>query len=175
MIKDEVEREYFEWLCSLICKDECISYMKLLTFLHNEEFFWLLDRDSNRADDGVELRHRFAYYFLEGAEDYLTGPCSVFEMLVGLALRCEEDIMDNPAYGDRTPQWFWQMIVNLGLGSMTDDRFDKDYCIFVIDRFMNREYEPNGKGGLFTIRGCEEDLTEVEIWYQLNWYLNTIT
>ena len=40
---------------------------------------------------------------------------------------------------------------------------------------MNREYEPNGKGGLFTIRGCEEDLTEVEIWYQLNWYLNTIT
>ena len=82
--------------------------------------------------------------------------------------------MDNPAVGDRTAQWFWSMIVSLGLGSMTDSRFDEYYVERVIDRFLNRDYSPDGRGGLFTIPRCEEDLRDVEIWYQTTWYLDTI-
>lgn len=80
--------------------------------------------------------------------------------------------MDNPAYGDRTTQWFWSMIKTLGLRSMTDDKFDDEYVSSVIDRFLNREYAPNGDGGLFKINNCKYDLREVEIWYQLCWYLD---
>ena len=80
--------------------------------------------------------------------------------------------MDNPAYGDRTAQWFWSMIKTLGLYSMTDDNFDFDYVSLVIDRFLNREYAPNGEGGLFKINNCEYDLRKIEIWYQLCWYLD---
>ena len=82
--------------------------------------------------------------------------------------------MDDPDVGDRTGQWFWSMITSLGLGSMTDDRFDWHYTHTVVTRFLNREYEPNGKGGLFTIRNCHRDLRKVEIWDQLCWYLGTI-
>ena len=94
-------------------------------------------------------------------------------MMVALAIRCEENIMDDPSYGNRTGQWFWGMIVNLGLGFMTDSRFDEKFVDDVIFRFLNREYEPDGKGGLFTVRNCKYDLRTVEIWYQMCWYLDT--
>jgi hypothetical protein len=57
---------------------------------------------------------------------------------------------------------------------MTDGHYDEIYVTEVIDRFINRKYEPNGKGGLFTIRNVKEDLRDVEIWYQMCWYLNSI-
>jgi hypothetical protein len=100
--------------------------------------------------------------------------CSVLEMMAALAIRCEESIMDDPLVGDRTKQWFWKMIVNLGLGSMTNDKFDVKYVDYVLDRFLDREYEPDGRGGLFTIRDCEDDMRDIEIWVQLNRYVNEI-
>ena len=134
--------------------------------------------DGNRAEDGIDLRYRFAIRCDERNEKVilraLNFPCSVFEMIFALAIRCEETIMDNPSVGDRTKQWFWGMIASLGLGSMTDDQFDKRYVDSVLEHFMNREYEPNGKGGLFTIRNTNQDLRKVDIWCQLCWYLDSI-
>ena len=158
----------------MVCGDrysEQISFEKLLRYLHNTEFTYSIMRDEGRAKDGIDLRDRFDD--VDG--DRISGPCSVLEMMIALALRCEETIMDDAPIGDRTGQWFWEMIVSLGLGSMSDDRFDAKYVRSVVDTFLNREYEPNGNGGLFTIRNCEDDLRDVEIWYQLLWYLDTIS
>ena len=55
---------------------------------------------------------------------------------------------------------------------MTDDIYDRDLVKHKLDIFLHREYEPDGKGGLFYIRDCAEDLREVEIWAQLCWYLD---
>ena len=82
--------------------------------------------------------------------------------------------MDDPDIGNRTGQWFWDMIVSLGLGSMDDSKFDKAYTIDVIRRFLNRDYERDGKGGLFTIEHCRYDMRDIEIWYQANWYLDNV-
>ena len=177
--KNEINNSYFEWMYNLVCKDrfgDGISYRKLLMSLHNTEFVYSIRKDGNRADDGVDLRYRFPHEFF-GVEDigrYIDGPCSVLEMMMALAIRCEETIMDNPSYGDRTAQWFWDMITSLGLGSMEDSNFDQDYVDFVLNRFLKRKYEPNGKGGLFTIRNCQDDLRKVEIWYQMCWFLDSI-
>jgi hypothetical protein len=95
-------------------------------------------------------------------------------MMVALSIRCEENIMDDPIVGDRTRQWFWDMIVNLGLGSMYDKNYDEWFIDKTINRFLDRQYEPNGKGGLFTVRNCKHDMRLFEIWYQLCWYLDTI-
>ena len=95
--------------------------------------------------------------------------------MIALAIRCEENIMDDTSYGDRTAQWFWGMITSLGLGDQTDSRIDYIYVDDVIKRFLDRDYEPNGKGGLFTIKNCRQDLRKVEIWYQLCWYLDSFT
>lgn len=183
MTPDEINDEYFNWLYKIACGQRfsgCVSYRKLLRYLHDVEFRYSIRRDRNRAEDGKDLRWRFAndqIYSdaLEAAYAYLNRPCSVLEMMVALAIRCEENIMDDVTFGDRTTQWFWEMIVNLGLGSMHDFDFDKDYVERVVERFLNRDYEPNGKGGLFIIRDCGRDLRNVEIWYQLCWYLDSIS
>lgn len=82
--------------------------------------------------------------------------------------------MDNPLYGDRTSQWFWGMINNLGLNGMTDRSYDAEYVERTVDRFLNRDYEPDGRGGLFRIRNCGKDLRKAEIWHQLCWYLDLL-
>lgn len=143
-----------------------VSFRKLLIYLHQTEFRYSIRKDGNRAEDGIDLRGRYG----EITDD----PCSVLEMMVALAIRCEEEIMDDPKFGNRTGQWFWGMINNLGLGSMSDDRFDRKYVDEVITRFLDRDYEPDGKGGLFTVKDCEYDLRDYEIWYQLCWYLDNI-
>lgn len=179
--QDMIANEYFTWLVKKISgksSSKRVSFNRLLQFLHTVEFRWSIDNDSNRAEDGESLRFRFAV--AKGHEedpeeilDILHGPCSVLEMMVALALRCEE-IMDDPSVGNRTPQWFWHMIANLGLGSMYDERFDKEETAAIINRLLDREYEPNGRGGLFRLRSCRDDLREVELWYQMCWYLDSM-
>lgn len=82
--------------------------------------------------------------------------------------------MDDTQMGDRAGQWFWGMVHSLGLSPMIDPKFDRQFVDDVITRFLNREYEPDGNGGLFTIRHCAHDLRTVEIWWQLSWYLDSI-
>lgn len=179
-INNTISNAYFNWLYDLACGDlyaEENSYRKLLMHLHSVPFRYSLLRDENRAEDGIDLRRRFAYDYsdVNDADEYLTDPCSVLEMMLALSLRCEENIMDDPDMGDRTKQWFWGMITNLGLGSMTDERYDKRYVNRILDRFLDRNYDPDGKGGLFTVRNCDCDLRDIEIWVQLLWYLDSIT
>lgn len=170
-----IEEEYFKWLYDYVGKSRgLVSYEKLFMMLYDIEFTFTLTRDVNRAKDGINLRNRYAkevgdYAILDVLEDK---PCSVLEMILALAIRCEETIMDDPRYGDRTSQWFWSMINNLGIDYLTDDRFNPTIASDVIYRFVNREYEPDGQGGLFYIRDCIDDLRRVEIWTQLCWYLD---
>ena len=181
MTRDELNNKYFEWMYQLVCNDRYskrLSYRKLLTHLHSIEFKYTIGLDGNRYEDGIDLRYRFGYknsYEAPMITTYLDDrPCSVLEMLIALASRCEEHIMDDPYEGDRMGQWFWNMIVNLGLGSMNDTKFDKAYVNSVITKFMNREYKRNGEGGLFTVEHCKYDLRSIEIWYQMCWYLDNI-
>lgn len=176
---DILHNEYFEWMYNLVCK-KSRSYRKLFAHLHSIEFTYILEMDSNREADGRTLRYLFTYEYdrqnckmLTEALD--TGPCSVLEMMVALANRCEVEIMTDLEYGDRTSEWFWTMLTSLGLDNMSDERFDEEYVNKVIDRFLRREYEMNGEGGLFTVDNCKRDMRTVEIWYQMCWYLNDIS
>ena len=171
-----IEGEYFEWLYDYVCKGRShskVSYRRLFEHLYQIEFTFSVRNDINRARDGVDLRYRFAMYKDdEYIVEALDGPCSVLEMMVALAIRCEETIMDNTGYGDRTGQWFWDMMNNLGIGLMTDDIYNAGVVDDIIQAFLERRYEPDGKGGLFYIKGCEDDLRDFEIWTQLCWYLD---
>ena len=176
MNKNDVVNSYFNWLYETVCENrfsEEVSYKKLLTQLHNTEFRYILLMDDNRAEDGLCLRDRFADKCdIPDIDRYLHGPCSVLEMMVALAIRCEESTMDDPKYGDRTGQWFWLMVGNLGLGAMKDVRYDKAHVRKVLEKFLNREYEYDGRGSLFHIRNCDTDLRNIEIWNQMWWYMS---
>ena len=174
---NKVEEQYFDWMCGIIHSKmhrAPYSFNKLLEHLYDTEFTYSVPKDSNRAANGVNLRYQFAYDTgCACADSYLEGPCSILEMMVSLSMSMEE-IMDDPRIGNRTAQWFWSMIANLGLDPMTDNNYNVGYVNEVIFRFLNRQYAPDGRGGLFTIPYCERDLRRVEIWHQACWYLDTI-
>lgn len=174
----QIAHEYYKWMTHLVCGNlfpQEISFTQLLRHLYSVPFTYIIPNDKNRAEDGIDLRYRWAV--MQGFDDTppeLAGPCSILEMIVALAIRCEESLMDDPAIGDRTRHWFWIMLNNMGLGSMSNNRYDPYLTDEIIDRFLNREYDRDGKGGLFRIKDCKYDLRNVEIWCQLNWYINTI-
>ena len=178
MFRDQIINDYFEWLWNFTkCRGHSQN-RKIITLLHNIEFRYSIPMDANREEDGIDLRYRFVtevgipknYQEVYG---YLDGPCSVLEMMIALAIRCEESIMDDPDIGDRTSEWFWLMMKNLGLDYMSDRKFDRDIAEEKISIFLDRRYKRNGEGGLFVVNG-RRDLRKVEIWYQMCWYLDTI-
>lgn len=181
MTQDELDYEYLDWLYDIVCDDRYsnnLGYRKLFAYLYDTEFTYSVPMDSNRYEDGINLRYRF------GQErdidprmiaSYLdNSACSVLEMMIALALRCEDTIMDNPDIGNRVGQWFWEMIVNLGLGRMTDSNFDIDYAEHVMYIFLNRQYDKDGTGGLFKIHDPNRDMRTAEIWYQMCWHLSEV-
>lgn len=178
----ELEKRYFEWLYDLVCNDGYVKglrYEELLFYIYQKDFVYILPRDENRFQDGVSLRYLFGNEVGAPREqiEYVldSRPCSVLEMLVALSIRIENEIMSDSDYGNRTWKWFWKMMTNMNLGGMTNDKFDKAYVDRCIERMLARKYEANGRGGLFTIANCREDLRNVEIWAQMNWYINSMS
>ncbi len=179
---NEIYDEYFNWLYHLICNDKYyikVTYNKLLYFLDNIDFIPYLEMDDNRRVDGLDFRYRFGYDYGYSEEEidqiFSRKNCSMLEMMVALSHKVEEQITSNMMYGDRTGQWFWGMIVNLGLGKMNDSNFDERYCSERVEIFMRNKYAFNGLGGLFTVNNPPEDMRKTDIWCQFMWYLSENT
>lgn len=170
-----IEYEYFEWMYQIVLGK---GYRKLLSYLYDIPFKFILDMDYNRICDGCDLRYKFGHdaHIPSRVIDLKLGnvECSVLEVMVALSIRMEESILCDPDYGDRTSIWFWEMIKSLGLYHMDDDNFDERLVCVVIERFMDRDYEPNGRGGLFTVRNACCDMRDVDIWYQMCMYVDNI-
>lgn len=179
MTRDELIDQYFDWMYQLVVDDRYSnkSYRRLFSRLHDTEFTYTIPMDGNRAEDGIDLRYRFGreQFYSDGviADALDDRPCSILEMMIALSIRCEEHIMDDPDVGNRTGQWFWSMLVSLGLGAMDDRKFDRYRVDMILERFLDREYERNGEGGLFTVNNGR-DMRHIEIWYQMNYYLSEI-
>lgn len=175
---EEIIDGYFDWLLEIVCDNyQKKYYTMLMKYLFSVEFTYILDMDAHRAADGIDLRSSYADYLgvdYREIRDILMGPCSLLEMMVGLSVRCEESIMGDLDYGDRTGVWFWYMIKSIGIDNEDDGRFNERRLQQKIDNLLSRNYSKDGRGGFFFIPSCDSDLREIEIWYQLCWYLNTI-
>lgn len=171
----DVRERYFDWMIRLVCDKRYSkgrSWERLMRNLHMWEFTPLMEMDENRIRDGIGLRDRFEQETGWDVSDMDDDACSVLEMMLALAIRCEEHVMANPDIGNRTGKWFWSMVENLGIADMDDANFDGEYFDHVIMRFLDREYEPDGKGGLFTVHRNNRDMRDVDIWYQAMWHLS---
>ena len=170
MKPDELFQEYFRWIRQRLSFPE--EKAALLHYLFCTPYLCHNPLDQNRAVDGLFLRRRFAGekgYSWRSVEGYFVHmECSMLEMMAALAIRCEDTIMHDDRFGDRTGKWFAYMLYSLGF---PPDGFDQDAAGDILDRFLHGDYAPNGKGGLFYVPGCRGDLRREEIWYQMMRYL----
>lgn len=153
---------YEAWLFQFVTNEpEHKNYSSLLRTMNEISFQVVKHRgDYNRMLDGFCLRQR--YYGPIALEE-----CSVLEMMVALAKRIDDDILYDYEIGTQTEKWFWMMIDSLGLSGMTDDSFDENTVTRIIYNFMDYNFAPDGKGGLFYVPGYNGDIREMEIWYQM--------
>ena len=168
-MNEGIDKRYFQYLCNRVISSRSpIQYNKLLKKLFQTNFEYSDPMDENRATDGRLLRYEFGY------KERSIESCSMLEMMIALANRCETHLMYDVEIGDRSAQWFWNMVESLGLKGMDDAHYDEEYVNDILERFMKREYEKNGKGSLFTISNSAVDMRRTEIWYQMHLYLGEI-
>lgn len=164
---------YLDWLAMIAMPDgmQRSKYYEVLSRLFITRFVSLVKGDQNRAKDGESLRELYEDETGESCDIY--GECSVLEMMVALAMRCEEQIMYDPEEGDRTHVWFWEMFSNLGLDKLDENRFDEQEFCDILCHFLGRKYDKNGHNGPFYIPGFEGDMRKIELWYQLGYYIES--
>ena len=165
-----LEQWYYDWLTGFI-PEWRNRYSVLLRRLYDIPFRVTLLMDENRVGDGLSMRSRYIYFAHMGAEerDILRQqrPCSVLEVMIGLAQRFDEEYMTN--YSDEYPiqTWFGHMIESLGLSAYDDKHFDLYGFDIIMRNFLDRTYSPDGRGSLFYIPGEKDDMRRIEIWQQL--------
>lgn len=169
------DEPYYKWLISQIkfpvnFKE---TFDQLLRHLHETEFVWLVVGDDNRIQDGKDLRIHFMDEF-DVPNDFpeleFKEFVSVLEIIIAVSRICEF------VGGGLAADWAWRLIDNLGLNHFYDplDPEKIQAVDEILETLIWRTYERNGKGGFFPLLFPVEDQTKVEIWYQLNAYINEI-
>ena len=165
---------YFEWLCILAgAQTTHRGYSELLSYLHEKVFRPKLAMDTNRGNDGLQLRVDFQSEHGPWGSSTNRGPCSYLEFLLGLSKRMS--FLMHGEGNSHTEYYFWRLIVNLGLIKCTDDHWYEMNGEFFVDdavyRVNERVYSGDGRGGMFPLSRPSRDQRGVEIWYQMQAWL----
>jgi hypothetical protein len=166
--------DYLRWLEPQL-RDEhgnqSKTYWDLLNLMFEKEFVWLIPHDDNRMVDGLDLRTEFAHeaHIRPNALKQL-GPCSFLEVLIGLSRRLAF------AAGGQAPGWAWQLVTNLELHRMSDplSQPKRNRVEHILNACMYRTYQPDGQGGFFPLAWPDDDMTKVELWYQMHAFIEEI-
>ena len=180
MNKTTMEQVYFDWLLQKIHDPEVFPlaiYTRLLHRLFELSFFWTNPMDVSRLDDAVDLRYRFGReegYSQEIIAHYLDmRDPSVLEVMVALAIRMEEHILGDSAYGNRCAEWFWVMMNSMHLPYYDDRHYSEEVVDSIVLAMLYHRYSRNGDGGLFTVNVDENtDMRKEDIWYQMMRWIN---
>ena len=146
------------------------NYYILMRKLHETDFKCIIDRDENRVKDGLALREDF-FDDLEITATAFIRECSILEMLVGLAIRIDEEYSGDPM-NPHPEIFFWDMIHNLGLDKMDNEHFNEVKCEKIINIWVNREFDSDGYGSPWPLKNVTFDSREAEIWRQVMAYLS---
>lgn len=167
-----IDERYFDWLRAILSLSNHrhpARYEALCERLYKTPFYWFIHNDDNRVEDGRDLRLTFMFDVYGEIDDvWVSMDASVLEVIMGIANRL--GFMTEEDAGD----WFWQLIDHLGLIDCTDANWTRDTSNRVdatIKRFMDRTYEPDGRGGLFPLQHPAQDQRDTEIWYQMSAYV----
>ena len=162
-----LDRMYLNWLYSLVERKEDSTYVRLLSQMYRTPFIFFVPNDDNRADDGIQLRKQFIRENgFDIVDEWFDEDCSVLEAIIGLANRMsyQSDETESEA--------FWHILRNLGIDeSFDDDLLDPYLLDDILNRFIWRNYDADGFGGLFPLEDPQQDQRDVELIYQMYAYV----
>src|SRR3954469_19084960 len=177
--KERLREDYLSWLEAQL-RDESgnldKTYWDLLNLMFEKKFIWLVPMDDNRIQDGRDLRVEFTTSSVPRFRKDSTAvllemaPISFLEVLIALSRKLAFTA------GGTAPGWAWQLLNNLELHRMYDPLTPqkRNRAEEILDTVIQRKYLPNGEGGFFPLAWPEEDMTQVELWYQLNDYVSEL-
>ena len=165
--------EYLDFLCNVVGR--AYEYDKLLAHLHRIEFYSLVPNDDNRGVDGEQLRTIFIDEVgPQGSTSLPKGPCTVLEMLIGVAYRLEFELLGG-RFERPASDWFWILIENLELEWCDNVLYSRLDSVGEVDErvknLLERNYGTDGHGGLFPLKRATKDQRRIEIWYQMSSWL----
>lgn len=182
-LDNPTDDSYFEWLVWKAqggdSDDPSETYWCLFSLMHKTEFTWFVPNDGNRAGDGEDLRNEYSSYSTYGWANY--GPCTMLELLIGLAKRMDDMIGIEPLSSISQPHtavpfYISELLNNLGLRGMADSEWDDEMAgaaQHILERVCDRTYGYYGEGGLFpVVKDYGKDMSKEELWYQLCSYVN---
>lgn len=169
--------DYKEWLENIVYPDwsDRMQHQRLLSDLFETTYYPRMRSDVNRQKDGLELRYRYSYekeIRVDEVRGVLPERCSLLEMLVAMAIRCEEEITGDLSKGDRTSYWLRCWIHNLGI-DMSDAEYNERTYKSRVTTFLLRRYAYDGEGSIFYIPNPPEDMRYVDTWLALSYWLET--
>lgn len=167
---------YFQWLYSQVAdpniQEKRLTYWRVLKILFEKEFVWVDEvvNDENRIKDGKALRVEFiekqGWAPTDVDSDWVEIGCSMLELMVGLSRRLAWLADGQPHY------WFRVLLDNIGLGGYNDQRrIPRRQIDDALNDIIYRNYEPTGLGGFFPLQYPKEDQRDIEIWTQMNEYV----
>ena len=176
---DPLVEAYFNWLISKIAFGDNVNrYYDALLILYTRVFEWSVMMDKNREADGADLLLIFAQEEEINYEDLYRsfpdeGGVSVLSVLIALAQRISNDELGDRSKGDRTADWFWRMFHNLGLSRYSGDLSEEDFyeVIYILKKWMSRNFDYDGKGSPFPLLHPPGDERKVELLYQMRAYV----
>lgn len=168
---------YGNWMLTLIGFQKR-GYSNLMRQLHHIEFTWNILMDENRAMDGMKYRKEYLAGFGGNVTDFQVDfmkkqPCSVLEMLIGLAIRCDCEYIGDPK-NPRPDLLFWEICCNLGLNAFKNRGFSNEKSEQLTEKVNNwllKNYRSNGEGSIFPVKNPAKDHRNIEIWSQMMEYL----
>lgn len=175
-----VEETYFDWLCEYVGvvtpENEGYLYRNLCEMMFNMEFVPLVSMDENRAEHGIELRELFlrekmGINRVRSPESVISGPCNLLEMLVALCATIADELLYDPDDPTEARFWFLKILENLEIEDYIDPEMTENDAYEVLEKLdnaVNRIYDFSGFGGFFPLKRPKIDQRLVDIWYQMN-------
>lgn len=144
------------------------EFFELCRIFYEVDFEWILELDRDRMLDGLKLRDELGAVIP-------SKPCSVLEVLIGLAIRMAYLVepADDGSPDLIIPDMLWVLVAKLGLTAYTNETIkvypeSRFTIIDILNRWMQREFEADGHGSPFPLESPVKDQRLCPMSYQMN-------
>ena len=137
-----VEQQYLYWLQEGI--DPSRSYGLLIEKLYSIAYEWSIPIDENLEWLGIDLRERFMkecdIYDMSGMAIVLVHPCSIIEVLCGLAWDIDYSVLGHTNRGCNSALRFFDLLEFLELDLQFDENFSEKFVEKIVNEKLTGQF-----------------------------------